>query len=277
MRRWRDGRTIWGHATNPPVGGFYYVCADRGQTAEAFHAKVGFSEDVHFYSVVSSQSGIDHTNFHKDAHGGQLLTHTISALNPPPGAHLFIDPLAPLFITGNQNRARDVAASMVGLSRIIEERQINITGICHFSKQKGNKNDRYARPQDRISGSGAFSGFSDTQIYLVDPELPLQPYYLLGWNPRHHKPEEFRCTREEWFVPYRGLCDVGTAADNDRPTFVLSYIPDDGIRTGDLVDIAADRLDCSPRTIFSDIKTLHERGSIVKDEQTQKLYRRPLN
>lgn len=221
MRRWKDGRPIWGHPTHPPPGGFYYVAADRGQTAEQFHAKVGFSEDVHFYSVVSADSGIDHTNFHKDAHGAQLLTSTIVAMNPQPGSHLFIDPLAPLFITGNQNRSRDVAASLVGLSRIIEERQINITGVCHFAKQKANKNDRYTRPQDRISGSGAFSGFSDTQIFLVDPEPPHQPYYVLGWNPRHHKPEEFKCIRDEWFEPYVGPDMVGME-DTDGEIITVS-------------------------------------------------------
>lgn len=266
MRRWRDGRTIWGHSTNPPVGGFYYVCADRGQTEDEFHAKVGFSDDVHFYSVVSAQSGIDHTNFHKDAHGGQLLTHTIGALNPPPGSHLFIDPLAPLFITGNQNRARDVAASLVGLSRIIEERQINITGICHFAKQKGTKADRYTRPQDRISGSGAFSGFSDTQIYLVDPEPPQQDYYILGWNPRHHAPEEHKCTRDEWFVPYVGLQDVGNTPENDRPTQVAALLPEEGLRFNDWAAAAQSAFDISESTFERDFRTLKTRNVIWKDD-----------
>jgi hypothetical protein len=279
IRRWLDGRTICGHSTNSPTH-FYYVVADRGQTEEAFYQRIGPNEDhtdfVTFYSVVSTTSGIDHTNFHKDAHGGQLLAYVISTLNPAPGSHLIIDPLAPLFITGNQNRTRDVAASLVSLSRIIEERQINITGTWHFAKQKADKADRYRRPQDRISGSGAVSGFSDTQVYLVDPE-PNQPYYILGWNPRHHPPEEHKFIRKDWFVPYVGLCDVGDTPETDRPTQLLELIPEEGIRAAELADLASDKFDISPRSVFRDLKTLTERGLIYRDEQTGQIHRRKVN
>jgi hypothetical protein len=214
MQRWRDGRSICGHPTHPPTH-FYYVGADRGQTREAFYAQLGHADHVTFFSVVLAESGIDYTKFQSPDHGSQLLTHVICQLDPIPGSHLIIDPLAPLFITGDQNRARSVASSLIGMSRLIEERQINITGAWHFSKQKINKTDQYRRPQDRISGSGAVVGFSDTQIYLVDPEPPKQPYYILGWNPRHHPPEEFKFTRQDWFVPYQGLDEIGVEDESD--------------------------------------------------------------
>lgn len=264
LQRWRDGRTICGHPTNKPTH-TYYVVADRGQTSDDFYAMLGHTDDTTFYSVVSGASGIDHTNFHKDAHGGQLLSHVIGQLDPIPGSHLILDPLAPLFITGNQNRSRDVAASLVGLSRLIEERQINITGTWHFSKQKGDKNDRYKRPQDRISGSGSVSGFSDTQIYLVDPEPPRQDYYILGWNPRHHQPEEFKFTRGQWFVPYHGLDEVGTTPEDDRPTQVALLLPTEGLRYNEWAELACLTLHISERTFERDFSTLKERGVIVKD------------
>lgn len=277
IHRWLDGRTIWGHTANAPTR-FYYVAADRGQTEEQFYAKAGEANRAHitFYSVVHD-AAIDPENFHKDQHGSQLLSYVLGQLQPIPGSHVILDPLAPLFIHGNQNRSRDVAASLVKMSRRLAELHINITGICHFAKQKADKNDRYRRPQDRISGSGAFSGFSDTQIYLVDPEPPRIPYYVLGWNPRYSPPQEFKCTREEWFKPWRGLDEVGVDRETDRPTQLAEMIPDEGIRPADLIELACDEFDCSPRTVFRDIATLLDRGTIRKDEQTGKLYKRAVS
>lgn len=267
IRRWFDGRSIWHHPSHRPTH-VYYVCADRGQTEEQFRSKVGDNHhaDITFYSVVSSKSGIDHTNFHKDAHGRELLTKTIVDLQPIPGSHLILDPLAPLFITGNQNRSRDVAASLIGLSRTIEERHINITGICHFSKQKADKNDRYRRPQDRISGSGAFSGFSDTQIYLVDPEPPKIDYYTLGWNPRNHPPEEFKCTRAEWFTPYIDLTDVGVDI-TEREHLVLNIIPEEGIAPAALQRRAEEDLGIAQATYWRYLRELTSRELVTRDDR----------
>lgn len=280
IQRWLAGRTICGHPTNPPQH-FYYVCADRGLQPDKFYAMLGdeFRDRCTFYSVVSRDSTLDADAFHNQNHGKDLIKHVFATLNPQPGSHLIIDPLAPLFITGSQNNTRNVAASLIGLSRYIEDFQINLTGTWHFAKQKTDKADRYMRPQDRISGSGAVSGFSDTQIYLVDPEPAAKPpieYYLLGWNPRYAKPEEFRFQREQWFVPFTGLCDVGTSIATDRPSQVLEMVPDDGIRVAELLDKACDHFDVSPRTIFRDVKELKDRGLLYVDDNGY-LQRRKLN
>jgi hypothetical protein len=272
LRRWRDGRTICGYPTHPPTA-FYYISADRGQTKDYFYTKVGFSDDLHFYSVVSADSRLNVDDLQKEAHGKELFLHVMTELNPIPGSHVIIDPLAPLFISGNQNNSRAVAASLIRMSRMIEERQINITGTAHFAKQKTDKQDRYRRPQDRISGSGSFSGYSDTQMYLVDPEPPRQPYYLFGWNPRHHKPEEFKFTRDEWFVPYVGPDSVGT---DDSPVaathislpstpesstvarvhaLILSHGP---LSTHDLVVKADNDLHISRATTYRVVRALRE-------------------
>jgi DNA-binding transcriptional ArsR family regulator len=99
---------------------------------------------------------------------------------------------------------------------------------------------------------------------------------LLGWNPRYAKPEEFKFAREQWFVPYTGLCDVGSSPANDRPTQVLEMIPEDGCRPADLLDRACDHFDVSPRTIFRDLKELKERGLIYTDDAGN-IQRRKLN
>lgn len=265
MRAQHTGHPICGYPTNPPTH-FYYVVADRGLTEEAFFAKLGFTEHVTFYSVVDPKFGHDPEAFHQDRSGHDLLLAVIDRLNPIPGSHVIIDPLAPLFITGNQNRVRDVAASLIRMTRVIKERQINLDGIWHFGKQKADANDRYKRPQDRISGSGAVSGFSDTQIYLIDQEPPKQPYYVLGWNPRERPPEEFKVLREaNQFVPYVGLDEVGIEAEPDRPTQVLWLLPEEGLRFNEWEEIACNALTISGKTFEMHFATLKKRGLIAKD------------
>lgn len=282
MQRWLTGRTICGHATNPPIH-FYYICADRGLQPYQFYAKLGeeFRDRCTFYSVVGRDSKLDVDAFHNQNHGKDLIKHVFAELNPQPGAHLIIDPLAPLFITGSQNNTRNVAASLIGLSRWIEDCQVNITGTWHFAKQKTDKADRYMRPQDRISGSGAVSGFSDTQIYLVDPEPAAKPpieYHLLGWNPRDSKPEEFRFTREKWFVPYVGIDQIGNSMSDydsgdlayitppdDKPRQMAKLLPVEGLRYTDWEALACAQLNISPKTFESHVRTLKDRDEIWKD------------
>jgi hypothetical protein len=131
-----------------------------------------------------------------------------------PGAHVFVDPASPIFIAGNQNAARDVARTMIGMQREAKQRQITLTLSAHFGKQAGDKTTRYTRPQDRIAGSFAFSGFTDTQMYIVEPEPPETAYYEFGWNPRHLPPETFKCVRDPktgLFIPYDEITEDGTA------------------------------------------------------------------
>lgn len=267
MRRWRDGEPICGHVTNPPTS-WYYVCADRGQTSDEFYQMLGFTEDVTFYSVVSGDSGLNHRDFHKDGHGAELVDHVMRALDPKPGSHVFIDPVSPLFITGNPNRSRDVAASLIGFSRIIEERRINISCSVHFAKQKHDITDRYRRPQDRISGSGAFSGFSDTQIYLVDPEPPKQDYHMLGWNPRKSQPEEFKLTRDgQKFIPYIDLEDVGNNLEPDRPDQMADLLGSGGLRYGVFCQRAMAELAISESTFERYFSILRKRNAIERDNE----------
>lgn len=263
LRRWRDGRTICGHPTHDPTW-FYYICADRGLSPQAFYDMVGFSDRLTFFSVVSADSKLNVDDLEKSSHGKELLKHCLEELAPIPGSHLLIDPLSPLFISGSPNNQRDVAASLIRISRRIEDRQINVTGTAHFGKQKADRQDRYRRPQDRISGSGAFSGYSDTQIYLVDPEKD-QPYYLLGWNPRYHPPEEFKFTRERWFVPYVGLEDIGNEP-TDRPSEVLALLPEpDGLRYVEWEELACNTFGFGQKAFEKHFSILKKRGAITKD------------
>jgi len=200
--RWRDGKPIWGHATNRPTA-FYYLAADRQWASHAtWFALAGFP-DIPFYSLADDLS-FDVRQLAHARHAHDHFLQCFNRLDPIPGAHVFVDPVAPLFIAGDPNRSRDVAVSMLRFSRLAADRQINITCTAHFGKQKTDPKEQYTRPQDRIAGSGAFAGFTDTQIYLIDPAPPKQPYHILGWVPRHAGPEEFHTVRDAngLFVPY---------------------------------------------------------------------------
>ena len=200
--RWRHGRTINGKPTNPPTA-FYYLAADRQwKSHQLWFDAVGFS-DINHYSIADDLT-YDLSRLQKAYAAHDCFMDAVKRLDPIPGSHLFVDPASPLFIAGDPNRARDVAATLLRFSRVCQKYYINITATAHFSKQKSDPREQYTRPQDRIAGSGAFAGFTDTQMYLIDPAPPKQPYHVLGWVPRHAKPEEFKYVRndEGLFVPY---------------------------------------------------------------------------
>lgn len=205
--RWRDGRTIWGHPTNAPTQ-FCYMAADRQWAShQQWFNRAGYP-DIPRYSLADDPK-FDLAELLKPFNALELFRRALDQANngqpPIPGAHVFVDPVSPIFIAGSPNNSRDVARSLLSFSREAQKRQINITCTAHFAKQPADKNSRYARPQDRIAGSFAFSGWSDTQVYLVDPEPPERPFHVLGWNPRLIAPEEYICTRDMTtglFIPY---------------------------------------------------------------------------
>lgn len=78
---------------------------------------------------------------------------------------LVIDPIA-LFISGDTNNFREVAISLMKIGRIAIEKNITIFAVHHASKSRSDFT--FKRPQDRINGSGAFQGFSGTQMVLIE-------------------------------------------------------------------------------------------------------------
>jgi hypothetical protein len=264
--RWRDGRTICGHPTNRPTA-FYYLAADRQWAShQQWFELVGFP-DIPAYSLADDTAfDIRQLLYSRNAHDHFLWC--FNHLNPIPGSHVFIDPVSPLFIAGDPNRARDVAVSMLRFSRLCADRQINISCIAHFAKQKTDPKEQYTRPQDRIAGSGAFSGFTDTQIYLIDPVPPKQKWHILGWNPRHTEAETFHFKRNKQglFVPYEGLVDEAKDGKHDRPTQVMTLIPDtdDGISLSDLFEKVQPAFEISLATLKRDLTVLLARGVIER-------------
>jgi hypothetical protein len=110
-------------------------------------------------------------------------------LNPPRGSLLLADPIS-AFIKGNLNDYSNVFSYMMWLSRKVEQEDWTVIGVLHGGKQKGNPDERYVRPQDRILGSAAFNGCAGTSMYLAakeettsgSPELTVAPHRVESWT-----------------------------------------------------------------------------------------------
>lgn len=260
--RIRDGRQIWGRKTNIPTQ-FCYIASDRQWAShQQWFNSVGFP-DIPHYSLA------DDPHFDiKDIEESKAIALFHSALSqcnngtsPPPGALIGVDPVSPLFIAGSPNSSRHVAKSLLAISREARSFQVTIIATAHFGKQLADKTARYQRPQDRIAGSGAFSGFSDTQVYLCEPDPPDHPFHVLGWNPRHSPPEEFPCQRNErgLFVPF----------DIMREDEVAAHICDCLTATGPtgiavIRERAFDQHGYSASTVKRALSRLLEQGRVVQ-------------
>lgn len=226
-RSWRDGTPILGKPTHRPTG-LYYLTVDRGWDSYApIFADAGYPEIPH-YSIVDDDT-VSLLDFSKPFQAFELFKRSLDCLAPLPGGHVIVDPVSPIFIRGDQNRSRDVATSLVAFARRCKEYQINLTLTAHFGKQRIDPKEQYVDPEDRISGSGSFSGYSHTQVYLIKPSPPKQPYTLLGWHPRHGPPEEFKLVKGPGgrFQPY-----TEEQGETSRDLAVLEAFPLPGVLVG---------------------------------------------
>jgi hypothetical protein len=260
--RLRDGRSIWGYLTNPPTG-FAYIASDRSWSSHQQWFDLAGMPDIPRYSLA------DDPHFDiKDIEESKALAMFHDALKqcnngepPIPGSFVTVDPVTPLFIAGSPNASRPVAKTLLAMSREARSFQITLLLVGHFGKQPADRNARYQRPQDRIAGSGAFSGFSDTQMYLCEPDPPDHPFHLFGWNPRHQRPEDFMCQRNEHglFVPYDVMKEDSVASE------VFDCLEPAGPTSiARIKDRARDDHNHSPMTVKRALVRLIEQGRIVK-------------
>lgn len=197
-RCFRDGAPIAGHPTNQvPVG---YITGDRPwDDSQQWFDAVGFP-DIRQYSVVDDDQ-FDLTQLGKRGDGAAALQSCLDRLQMPGPGIVFVDPIA-LFLGGNLLDYNTVAIGCIKLHRKISKRTRFphcLVGVCHTSKQKADTSDRYLRPQDRISGSGALNGFSATQMNLMAPDeigngMDQYHCYL---NPHHRKAETWYLTKDD--------------------------------------------------------------------------------
>lgn len=282
IARWRAGKTICGKPTNCPTG-FFYLAADRDWStyAQAF-ACAGVPESAVTKYVLAEDPKANPQDWIKESPLNFFL-RCLQILNPTPGSLTFVDPIAPLFVFGDQNRARDVAISMHWARKMA--RQFQTTLICNANVVKAKIDEGHKRPQDRIVGSGAFVAYTDTQIYLVEGEEPGDPR-TLGWTPRRGAAEQWQFDFDpetKLFVPsvpieqtrqQRTNAAVTPSFVEARLTRLLQMIPEEGIQRKDLETLAIAELKVSRATVDRDLRMLRQHRLIFWDESHWGLIRR---
>ena len=196
---WQKGEDLFGLKTSiPPAIGV--LAADRPwRDHQAWFTRAGCTPFVHFclrdeayaWEVLRDPRAVP-----------KVFGSLVDNLKLPPGALLIVDPIS-LFIPGRLFDYKDVAIGLGLLDAQLQARQLTALGIFHVGKQKGGKNERYMRPQDRILGSTALIGYSETAFYLISPEEGERRTYEFGVISHQLKSTAYQYTRNDLglFVP----------------------------------------------------------------------------
>lgn len=258
MQRLRDGRTICGHSTNAPTA-IYHLAADRDwSTYKAAYAAAGYP-DINYYCL-AEDVGFDPRKWGKKKDALTLFEDCLNCLEPIPGSVVNVDPVAPIFIQGNQNDARDVALSLHWYRKMARKYQVTLILYANTAKRK--QEDTYKRAQDRIAGSGAFVAYSDTQIAVEQDEDRIM---TMCWTPRRAPSGEFRFqfdTGSSLFVPYVPTTRVEIPEAN-AALFALIPEGEGGITSPELIRQAVNKLQTSRSAIFRALKALDTEHKLI--------------
>lgn len=168
--------------------GVAYVVADRNEKqVKDLANRLGLNIEI--YSFVGDFKLSIHMLDDPDA----LLTHCMSQFKKPYDL-LVLDPLMPFMKSSNLDY-RGVMKSLIPFSRMATKRNLAILGVCHSTKTR--TDFKFARVQDRISGSSAFSAYSDTQIALVEGIELGEPTSLLEITSHTAPRVSYRLIRNE--------------------------------------------------------------------------------
>ena len=273
IKRWLDGSTICGHKSACPADIGILVGDRRWQSHRQWLDVAGVADDprVKHYSLRDDEL-FEWNDLRLWPKVLPLFTKAVRQLDLRPGSHLIVDPLA-LWIPGKVNDYKDVAIGLGTLDRVIKSLDLSMLAIFHQSKQIADKSQQYKRPQDRILGSAAQIGFSDTAMYLLGPEDLDTPYYGFGAVPHNAMSETWKFTRDGWglFVPYTD------AEDLDSIEVVFDQIPIDpyGASVGQILHrIEEKKVQIARRTVFLCLKKLTTDGRLIQPKRGQYV-RRP--
>jgi RecA-family ATPase len=120
---------------------------------------------------------------------------------------IILDPIM-LFMEGSSIDYKQVAASLIRLSRYCIHQNLAILATHHAAKSRSDFT--FMRPQDRISGSAAFQGFSGTQMVLIEGLEGGSDFDRFIAIPHLTPKEEYKLTRgkDGYFVIQRSPYDL---------------------------------------------------------------------
>jgi AAA domain len=254
----RDNTPVFGHQPSPlPAIGVINADRDWESGAGEWFSRAGFS-DIRYYSMADDPL-FDPRRLRRKFDRPSLLMEFAGKLKLPPESLLFVDPIS-LFLGGNLLDYDTCACCCHEIRKWQREVKLTSVATAHSSKLKADQKDRYARLQDRILGSTALLGYSDTQMYLASPEETGEPYYTFLLHSHMAPAEFFKLSRDEQglFVPYSG-------DDEGNCSRVLLLFPDDEtpVAVKTLVGHAA-AIPLSRATLYRVLAVLVERERIEK-------------
>lgn len=264
--RWRDGRPICGLPTGRPTGlGFLTTDHKWHLNQGPWFTAVGWPEIPHV--SLRDNPTLPWRQLKIPTKADEILKRALDQLNLPPGGMVCIDVLGP-FITSRLNDYAEVVGGLGTIAQIMDERQLTCLAVAHMGKTKGDPKDQYRNPFERILGSGAQIGFSDTMFYLLGPDDLNESYYEVGWKPTHAPAGTFRFTRDAFglFVPH-GVADPLGVSTRDHPDSlapVVAVLPEDppGWTTPQLLEAIRLAVDCKQRRAEQLATSLLQAGRI---------------
>lgn len=272
-RCFAENTPIFGHQpSSVPFQGF--IAADRSwDTSTKLWFDLEAMGGINAYSIQDDR-GFKKARLRRKQDRVAILKECILTLSAdgmgtfPRGSLIWVDPLA-LFLGGN---LLDYDTCLVGCSEIREiclDLKITLIGTAHAAKQKADKSERYLRLQDRILGSAALFGYTDTQMYIASPEEMGTKHYTFLWHPHHAKAELFALDRDDQgrFRPAEGgmqdsLSRTEARRDELQGYLLLAFEGDLGESSTALLEQRGEQFGASRATTHRILKKLREAGLI---------------
>jgi hypothetical protein len=165
------------------------IIADRTKSEAVSRCKHLGIKDIEIYGIVD-----DFTLSTDLIRRPEDLWHAIQKKLRPDNDLLIIDPIG-LFMEGSLIDYKSVASTLIGFNRYAMRERKTLLGIHHTTKARTDSG--FLRPQDRISGSGAFPGYSSTQCMMIEGlEEKQEGYDKLIIVPHMSPIERYRLVRK---------------------------------------------------------------------------------
>ena len=243
-------KPFFGMHTTPDIK-VGYIAADRGGDSLDYWAKIMDVDlsKIKIRSLIKDED-IDLKKFESNPMG--LLLQLIRQMMPLD--LLIIDPMIVFFGTDTKSYTTN-AKCLIQLNRVAHQHRVTILGIHHAVKARTDFG--FKRPQDRISGTGAFLGYSSTQIFLDTPEESGLPHHSLHIISHTAAPIELKLQRDD-----RAIFRLCENEEQKVAQLILGAVPNNGaIATADIVNA----LDGVPRrTVELYLTRLLREGLLVK-------------
>lgn len=266
------GEPFFGHATNQPAE-IAFVAADRRWSDHQLWFDTAGCQPFNHYSLVDDKSLTGEMIRNRVRKEGSmwLFNYVVERLwgksGPPPGTFLIPDP-GVLFYGGDIIPYIPVFTHGLDLNKWAAKHESTILSTAHAGKQKGDKGQRYARPQDRIAGTTAQTATAGTTVHLATPVETETGFSELTWIPHHAPSETVVLERDKATGLFRiAPMPAQEAADEDssepqqaRAHLLLPFIPFEPLEISrkDLLTTTS----LSPRTLKRYIDDLVDHGVI---------------